>query len=60
MYMRYMWKEVWFMAYTKPIRPALIVAADKVAKFVEQKPDPVIKAKRKQIVAEFRKNNEKK
>lgn len=47
------------MAYVKPVRPAMIVAADKVAKFSAQKPDPSEKEERKRLVADFRANNAK-
>ena len=45
------------MSYTKPIRPPFIVAADKVEKFLAQKPDPAVIEKRKRIVAMFKENN---
>lgn len=48
------------MAYTKPVRPALIIAMDQVEKFANQKPDPAVKEKRKKMVSIFRKNNDKK
>ncbi len=48
------------MAYEKTVHPALIVAPDKVEKFIAQKPDPAIKEKRKQLAAIFRVNNLKK
>ena len=48
------------MAYVKPIRPILVIAADKVEKFNAQKPDSEARKKRKELVAAFRANNMKK
>ena len=47
------------MAYVKPVRPGMVVAADKVAKFTAQKPNSAEKEKRKRLVADFRANNAK-
>ena len=33
------------MAYQKPVRPLLVVAPDKLDKFLAQKPDPAAKEK---------------
>ena len=48
------------MAYTKLVRPAMIVAADKVEKFNAQKPNAAVREDRKGLVAIFRANNSKK
>lgn len=48
------------MAYQKPIRPLLVVAPDKLDKFLSQKPDPAAKAKILKMAALFEKNNLKK
>ena len=48
------------MAYVKPVRPAFIVAADKVDLFRSQKPDPAAKERQKKLAALFKKNNLKK
>lgn len=48
------------MAYAKPLRPAFVVAADKVDQFRAQKPDPVAKEKQKRLAELFKKNNLKK
>lgn len=48
------------MAYTRLVRPAMIVAADKVEKFNAQKPNAAVREDRKRLVAIFRANNSKK
>lgn len=48
------------MAYTRLVRPAMIVAADKVEKFNAQKPNSAVREDRKRLVAIFRANNSKK
>ena len=45
------------MAYVKPVRPALVVAADKIKKLEDRKADPAIKERHDKLVAEFRVNN---
>lgn len=49
-----------FMAYVKPVRPALVIAADKVKKFEEHKTSSEIKERRDKLAAEFRANNKRK
>lgn len=48
------------MAYVKPIRPAFVVAADKVDSFRNHKPDPAVKERQKKLAELFKKNNLKK
>lgn len=48
------------MAYIRPVRPAMIVAADKVAKFDAQKANAAAREEQKKLVAIFRANNSKK
>ena len=48
------------MAYKRPIRPAFVIAQDKVAKFSEEKPDPEEVKKRKELAEIFWKNNNQK
>ncbi len=45
------------MAYTRLVRPVMIVAADKVEKFNAQKPNAAAREERKRLVAIFRMNN---
>ena len=45
------------MAYQKPIRPMLVVAPDKLDKFLAQKPDPAAKEKIKKMAELFEKIN---
>lgn len=45
------------MPYVKPVRPALVVAADKIKKLEDRKEDPAIKERRDKLAAEFRANN---
>lgn len=47
------------MAYEKPIRPAMIIASEKIAKFSAQKSDSIQKEKRKQMAEIFKANNTK-
>ena len=48
------------MDRTRPIRKPFIVASDKANAFLAQKPDPAVKAKRKELAKIFRENNMKK
>lgn len=48
------------MVYTRLVRPAMIVAADKVEKFNAQKPNAAVREERKRLIAIFRVNNGKK
>lgn len=48
------------MAYVKPIRPAFVVAADKVDQFRAQKPNPSAVERQKKLAELFKKNNLKK
>lgn len=48
------------MAYVKPVRPAFVVASDKVEQFRAQKPDPAAKERQKKLAELFKKNNLKK
>lgn len=45
------------MAYVRPIRPLMIVAADRAAKFDSLKPNAAAREERKRLVAIFRMNN---
>lgn len=53
-------KEVGFVAYIRPVRSVMIVAADKVAKFEAQKTNTAAREEQKRLVAIFRVNNNKK
>lgn len=48
------------MSYQKPVRPLLVVAPDKLDKFLAQKPDPADKEKIMKMAALFEKINLKK
>lgn len=45
------------MAYVKPVRPVLVIAANKVSEFESQKPNKEIVEKSKKIAELLRKNN---
>lgn len=53
-------KRSGFVTYVRLIRPAMIVAADKVAKFDAQKVNTAAREEQKRLVAIFRENNKKK
>lgn len=48
------------MAYQKPIRPVVVISADKAEKFLASVPDPEARKKEKELLAIFKKNNMKK
>ncbi|MDO4370730.1 MAG: hypothetical protein Q4D43_05380 [Clostridia bacterium] len=48
------------MAYVRPIRSGMVVAADKVAKFNAQKTSNIEREERKKLIATFHANNNKK
>lgn len=45
------------MAYAKPLRPVIVLSADKAEKFLAKVPDPLERKKEKELMLLFKKNN---